>query len=34
MKECIVSPVTTNDDNVIVPTITKEAAIQKVKSYK
>lgn len=34
MKECIVSPITTNDDNVIVPTITKEAAIQKVKSYK
>lgn len=34
MKECIVSPVTTNDDNVIVPTITKETAIQKVKSYK
>lgn len=34
MKECIASPVTTNDDNVIVPTISKEAAIQKVKSYK
>ena len=34
MKECIVSPITTNDDNVIVPTISKEAAIQKVKSYK
>ena len=34
MKECIVTPVEINEDKVLVPTITKEDSIQKVKKYK